>query len=238
MGCLQAAIGTANDILDADADAEHKPRKPIPLGLVDPRVAAGVLVLSLALGLGLSAPSGLATFAVALLGTAVGLAYDLRLKGTAWSWAPFAVGIPLLPVFGWVGASGGAPPASLLFLVGLAVPAGAALACGNALGDLERDIATGTASVATALGRGRAWAVGAGLQGLVLTVALCAMAVGPADAWALLAAVGAGAVVAAGLGLGASDVPSRRERGWEVQAVGLAALAVVWFLALGPARGG
>ena len=30
---------------------------------------------------------------------AIGLAYDLRLKGTAWSWLPFAVGIPILPVY-------------------------------------------------------------------------------------------------------------------------------------------
>ena len=30
-------------------------------------------------------------------------------KGTAWSWLPFAVGIPLLPVYGWLGAAGALP---------------------------------------------------------------------------------------------------------------------------------
>ncbi len=238
MSCLQAAIGTANDILDADADAGYKPRKPIPLGLISPRDARVLLAVSLGLGLGLSALSGPATFGVAVLGTAVGLVYDLRLKGTPWSWAPFAVGIPLLPVFGWVGGSGGALPASLVLLVLIAVPAGAALACANALGDLERDLVTGTASVATALGRRRAWAVGAGLQGLTLTVALGAIALGAADARAVLAGLAAGAIVVAGLVLGRSVDPTRRELGWEVQAVGLAALAVAWLMVLGPARGG
>ena len=40
----------------------------------------------------------------AILG--VGLLYDLRLRGTALSWFPFAVGIPLLPVYAWLGATG------------------------------------------------------------------------------------------------------------------------------------
>ena len=238
MSCLQAAIGTANDIIDADADADHKPRKPIPLGLVERRRAERVLAASLAIGLGLSVLSGPATFALALLGTGVGLAYDLRLKGTAWSWAPFALGIPLLPVFGWVGARGGLPPAQMVLLVGLAVPAGAALACANALGDLERDLATDTASVATALGRRRTWTVGAGLQGVVLVAALVTMLTGAADPPALLAGLAAGAVVGVGLVFGRSGDPGRRELGWEVQAIGLGVLTVAWLIAVGPAPAG
>ena len=30
-------------------------------------------------------------------------------EGTAWSWLPFAVGIPILPVYGWLGATGSLP---------------------------------------------------------------------------------------------------------------------------------
>ncbi len=46
-----------------------------------------------------------------LAGTATGYAYDLRLKATAWAWLPFAVGLPLLPVYAWVGATGRVPGA-------------------------------------------------------------------------------------------------------------------------------
>ena len=51
---------------------------------------------------------------------AIGYGYDLAFKGTAWSWLPFAVGIPLLPVFGWLGATGGLP-ASFAVLLPVAV---------------------------------------------------------------------------------------------------------------------
>jgi 4-hydroxybenzoate polyprenyltransferase len=232
MFCLQAGIGTANDLLDADADAVLKPRKPIPLGLIGEPTAERVLAASLALGLGLSALSGPATFAIAAFGTAVGLAYDLRLKGTAWSWLPFAVGIPLLPLYGWVGASGGPVPSTLLVLVGLAVPAGAGLAIANALGDLERDRAAGRASVATSLGRDRAWRVGAILQVVVLGGAV-AMILGARPSAALLVVGGAAAgLVLGGLILGRGGDASTRELGWEAQAVGLAGLAVVWLLVL------
>ena len=67
--------------------------------------------------------------AVVVLG--VGVAYDLWAKGTPWSWLPFAVGIPLLPVYGWVGATG-SPPGFFAVLVPMAVLAGAALAIANA----------------------------------------------------------------------------------------------------------
>ena len=84
-----------------------------------------------------------------------GYAYDLRLKGTAWSWLPFAVGIPILPVYGWLGAAGRCRRRSPS-LVPAAVLAGAALAIGNSLVDVERDPAAGRTSVAARLGAARA----------------------------------------------------------------------------------
>ena len=90
--------------------------------------------------------------AVVVLG--IGLAYDLFAKGTAASWVPFAVGIPILPVYGWLGATGSLPDLFRL-LVPVAAVAGAALAIGNALVDVERDRAAGDRSVALVLGRGR-----------------------------------------------------------------------------------
>ena len=84
------------------------PAKPIPAGLVDAGSArVGVVV----------AAAGWASRSAVPSGPAVGRARGRRprrsampttcvAKGTAWSWVPFAVGIPLLPVFAWLGAAG------------------------------------------------------------------------------------------------------------------------------------
>ena len=111
MTLLQLGIGTVNDIVDAPLDAGRKAGKPIPAGLVA-RVGGAVGLAVVAFGSGSLSrpPSSLATGVLAVVVIAIGLAYDLRLKGTAWSWLPFAVGIPILPVFGWVGATGTLAP--------------------------------------------------------------------------------------------------------------------------------
>ena len=158
---------------------------------------------------------------------AIGLAYDLRLKGTAWSWLPFAIGIPILPVFGWVGATGSLPPAFVV-LVPAAVAAGAALAIGNALVDVERDRAAGAS-----VGRGgvrtrpdlahrrgpprgdldRCRRVGR--RGRCRRVAVLAIAL-------------VGAVPVACRLPGRACLQRPRERAWQAEAIGLAVLAALW----------
>ena len=51
MFCLQAAIGSVNDIMDAAADTDRKLGKPIPAGTVDPSAARLVAAAALAAGL-------------------------------------------------------------------------------------------------------------------------------------------------------------------------------------------
>jgi len=227
MFCLQAAIGTVNDMVDAVADGDRKLGKPIPAGRVGVATARLVAVVALAVGLALSALSGPAVLAVALLGTAVGFSYDIRLSGTRWSWLPFALGIPLLPVYAWLGGSGGLP-AAFLILLPTAFLAGAGLAYANALADLERDRAAGTETVATALGRDGTWRTGAALQGVVVVIAVTMTAVVDGGGPALVAALVAAGLVVLGLALGQSDDPWRRTRGWEVQGVGVGLLAAAW----------
>ena len=234
MVTLQAGIGAANDLVDAPRDAGHKQGKPIPAGLVSRHTARHVVVVAFAVGFVLAGVSGgTAALTIALIGVAIGLAYDLRLKGTAWSWVPFAAGVPLLPVFGWAGASGRLPVAFLI-LVPAAFAAGAALAIANAFVDIERDRAAASGSIALALGPSTARLIN---TGLVLAVGLAAVASvvslgGPASgsaAVAVAALLPVGAAVAA-WGGGAT----RRERAWELEAVGVAVLAVAWLLAVLP----
>jgi len=227
MTALQVSIGSLNDIVDAPRDAGRKVAKPIPGGLVSPVEAWAVAIGGAVLGLALAVPSGLATVVLAVLILAIGYAYDLAFKGTAWSWLPFAVGIPLLPVFGWLGATGGLP-SSFAILLPVAVIAGAALAVANARADVERDAAAGVDSVATRLGIEQAWIVNAGLLGVVIVLAAATLITWGASPAAMLGALGASVVIGIGVVLGRNADSAGRERAWELEAVGVGFLAAAW----------
>jgi len=224
---IQAAIGTVNDIVDAPLDAGRKLGKPIPAGIVDLRAARAIAILAAVGGLAASSAARLETLPVAVAILAVGLLYDLRLRGTVLSWLPFAAGIPLLPVYAWAGATGTVPQ-YFAVLLPAAFLAGAALAIANALADVERDAAAGATSVAVRLGSRRAWAAHTVLHAAVVVIAFLSFAAteGPPLAAAGIAA--AATVVAAGAALGRSRRADRRERAWELEAVGVAALASAW----------
>ena len=170
MLAIQFSIGALNDRVDQPADAIAGRSKPLVDGRVSARMALGVgVVLGLA-GLVLAGFAGPGAGLVALAGYGIGLAYDVRLKASPWSWLPYAAGIPLLPIFAWVGATGELP-GPILVLAGLGVLGGTALAIANSLADAERDETSRTPTVATALGRARATRLGALLSLLVGAVA-------------------------------------------------------------------
>ncbi len=231
MVALQASIGSLNDVVDAPSDAGRKAGKPIPAGVVTPGTGRAMVAIAAGLGLLLALPSGPGLVALACVGLAIGYGYDLLAKGTSWSWLPFAVGIPLLPVFGWFGATGRLP-APFAILLPVAVMAGAALAIANARADLERDMAAGLDSVAVRLGQARAWTVQAALLGFVVLIALASVWLAQAPWPAMGAAIGAAAVIGVGIGwaYGRAASAARRERAWEIQAVGVALLAGAWMV--------
>ena len=231
MTALQLGIGALNDVVDAPRDAGRKPGKAIPAGLVSTQAARRIATGAFGLGLLLAAPSGALLVVLAAIVIGIGLSYDLWLKGTAWSWLPFAVGIPLLPVFGWVGTTGGLSPLFVV-LVPVAIAGGAALAIGNALVDVDRDRAAGGSSVAIALGEGWARAAAIGLFATIAIVAtLSAAGLGNGGpTFVAIAALGAVPVVAASLA-GPPD-PGRREVAWRAEAIGLGLLAIAWIRAM------
>ena len=231
MTALQAAIGALNDLVDAPADAGHKPGKPIPAGLVSPAAARLVVGLGATVGIALAIPSGLSLVVLAGVVLAIGWSYDLRAKGTAWSWLPFAVGIPILPVFGWLGATG-VIPGWLAVLVPLGMLVGAGLAVANARADQERDAAAGTDSVALSLGDVRSWWANVVLLVAALILAISWLATTGQGSPAVVTAIAVGAVgLAVGLALGRSPAADRRERGWQLQALGVAVVALAWVAA-------
>jgi 4-hydroxybenzoate polyprenyltransferase len=231
MTLLQLGIGTVNDIVDTPRDAGRKPGKPIPASLVSPRAAGALAIVVFVVGTTLSAGVSAVTGLLALVVIAIGLAYDLRLKGTAWSWLPFALGIPILAVFGWVGATGTLDPIFVI-LVPSAVVAGGALAIGNAVVDVERDLEAGVSSVAVAFGLGRATRLAAALFAIVWALAWTSAAWLAAD-WPIVALIGIiGLLPVAAAAWAGRATSARRERLWQVEAIALALLTGVWLAAV------
>jgi 4-hydroxybenzoate polyprenyltransferase len=234
MVLLQFAIGALNDVHDAPTDGGRVPPKPIPGGLVGPDLARVVVVGCAGLGLGLAATFGTTMLLLAGLVLAIGFGYDLALRGTAWSWLPFAIGIPILPVFGWFGATG-ALPGWALALIPAATFAGAALAVANAWADHELDAERGVATVATALGE----------RGVRLALMVCWLGAGAiALAWlvgiraeplSVAAFLVACALIGIGVALGWTGRRDRLEWAWRIEAVGAAIAAVTWLAAIVPA---
>jgi 4-hydroxybenzoate polyprenyltransferase len=227
MTFLQFAIGALNDIMDAPADWGRRPPKAIPAGLVTIDQVRILVVLCAVVGLGLASASGPAVVAVAVAVLGIGFGYDVAAKGTAWSWLPFAIGIPLLPVYGWLGVTG-TLPAAFAILLPMAFLAGAGLAIANARSDLEADRRSGTRSVATALEARRSWWAGVALMAAATAIGL--LFIRPA-AWspATVALVATGtALVAIGLFVGRAEAAVTRRRAWELQAVGAAIAATGW----------
>jgi 4-hydroxybenzoate polyprenyltransferase len=243
MLAIQASIGALNDLVDAPVDAGRKPGKPIPARLVGRTVATAVVVLGAGIGVAVSAGYGPAVGLAALAGLGLGWAYDLRLSRTALSWLPLSLALPLLPIHAWLGAAGTVPP-GLVALVPVAVLAGGGLALANGLADLERDASSGRHGAVVALGARRAWIVQTAALGAAAVLALLlapaasvpggGAAPADADALALLRLLRVGAVWAGmgGIALGAAVLRSTRagarERGWELEAVGVACLGLGW----------
>jgi 4-hydroxybenzoate polyprenyltransferase len=242
---LQVSIGALNDVVDSPLDAGVKPGKPIPAGLVSRRTALAVAAAGLTTGLLLSAPSGPPTVLAGAAAAALGYVYDLRLSRTALSWLPLALALPLVPIYAWVGTRG-TVPAEIVALVPFAVVAGVALAVANGLVDVERDAGSGRLGIVVRLGRWRAWLLQTGLIG---GVALLAALVAPGVPAPAGAGPGEGvsgptlqtlrAVRLGGMALGmlllalgsialAAHRPGVRERGWELEAVGVASMGIGW----------
>jgi 4-hydroxybenzoate polyprenyltransferase len=233
MTALQVSIGALNDLHDAPADAGHKPAKPIPAGLVSPTAARAVVVGAAVIGIVLGAAADVRIGALGGVVLLIGYGYDLVAKGTAWSWLPFAVGIPILPVYGWLGAAAGLPP-FFAALIPMAMLAGAALAIANARADVERDRTAGTDSIATRLGLEWTWRVHAGLWATSILVALVWLALrGVGLAEALPVGVAAG-LIGAAVAWSRDRGPGGRERAWEFEAIAAALALLAWLAAVVP----
>jgi 4-hydroxybenzoate polyprenyltransferase len=145
----QLAIGATNELVDLPFDAVAKPNKPLPRGDVSVGGARTMVLVGLILMVGFGLLLGLPAFALLALGTGLGLIYDLWLKRTAWSWLPYLLALPLLPI--WVFLALGRPEPRLLLLYPLGALAAIGVHFAQALPDVATDRATGQATATSRL---------------------------------------------------------------------------------------
>ena len=231
-GAMQASIAILNDYCDRRLDALSKPQKPLVRGLVLPREAlvAGLLMIPLMLVLLVFLPP--LALLVSLLYLALGQAYNLRLKSTPWSGLVFALAMPLLPVYSWVGV--GQHSLSVFWMVPVGFLLGVALHLATALPDVESDRAGGAQTLAVWLGLKRSFLLCPLLMvGAVLLMSLLLFSQRiPGPAWvapSLLGFTGL-AVGAMALWFGPEKPPKTRAIYFYVVVVTCLVLGVSWFV--------
>lgn len=147
----QLSVGWLNDLVDAPRDARvGRPGKPVATGEVAPALVRGGVAIAVVFAVVLSLFSGLAAAGAHLVAIASAWAYDLGVKATAFSIAPYAVSFGLLPAFVGLGIPGaGLPP---VWMMAAAASLGCAAHFANVLPDFDDDAATGVHGLPHRLG--------------------------------------------------------------------------------------
>lgn len=186
----QLSVGWSNDWWDARDDlTARRPEKPVVAGLVSApllrRAAFTALALCVPASLALGWRAGLAH----LVAVASAWSYNLALKPTALSWAPFAVSFGLLPWFVSLPARGHPRPEAAVVVASALFGVAAHLT--NGVKDMEADALTGVSGLPQRLGVLRSTV----LSGAAIAVAVAVLATAR-PSW-LTAALGTGAVLLA-----------------------------------------
>jgi 4-hydroxybenzoate polyprenyltransferase len=190
----QLSIGWSNDWLDAARDARvGRDDKPVATGAVSAERVATAARVAVVAAVVASLPLGWRAALAHTLLVICGWAYNLGLKSTVWSWAPYALAFGVLPAVVTWSRTDPVPPATWAVAAGALLGMGAHLA--NVLPDLDDDRATGVRGLPHRLGR-RLTGV---LAATVLFAASATIALGPTGAptAAPLAGLGVAAVLAA-----------------------------------------
>jgi len=212
----QLSIGWSNDWVDAARDAAvARADKPVARGLVDRRVVGRAALLAGLLTLPLSFSLGPRAGTAHLVAVGAGWVYNVGVKATVWSWAPYAAAFGGLPVFVWLAGDDPGLPPWWLPLAAACLGVGAHLL--NVLPDIDDDRATGVRGLPHRLGARRLPAAAVMVLGAGSALVLLGADVA---AWAAIA----GLVVVAALGV---VVLRGRGRVPFVAAVGIALMDVV-----------
>ncbi|MHB9089848.1 MAG: UbiA family prenyltransferase [Chloroflexota bacterium] len=220
----QFAIAWHNHYCDRDLDAATRPWRAIPRGLVPARLAVGVAWALFVAGIVAALRLGGDVAGLVALGTGAGFVYNARLKRTIWSWLPFWVAVPALPVCAFVAMGRYEPGLWVVYLVG--GPLVLAIHLADALADAELDAVHGVRGLAQRLGPRRSLFVCWGAFGAAFALALLfRRSAAPLDALFAVAAV----LLVAAVPLGLSG---RRGQHWLAIMSASLALALAWIAGL------
>src|SRR5215208_556491 len=147
----QLAIGAINELVDLPYDTVGKPGKPLPSGDVSIRGARVMVVIGGLMMVAFGWRFGTLPFALLAAGTGLGIAYDLWFKRTVWSWLPYLLALPLLPI--WVFTSLGKSEPKLLLLYPLGALATVGVHFAQALPDVAIDRAAGLPTATSRFGQ-------------------------------------------------------------------------------------
>lgn len=147
---MQCSIAVLNDYCDRQLDMESKRQKPIARGLVSPREALLFGCMWIVLMFLLLLFVNWLALLISALYLLLGQAYNLGLKSTPWSGIVFALAIPLIPVYAFVGVDHSS--AVLFCLIPVAALLGIALNLANSLPDIVEDAANNARTLAVVLG--------------------------------------------------------------------------------------
>lgn len=169
----QLSVGWSNDLLDEARDrAVERRDKPLAAGQVTRRHVRAALGCAVVAVVPLSMACGWWAGPVHLACVASAWAYNLGIKATAWSWAPYAFSFAGLVVFVWLAAVPPHWPSWRLPAAGALLGVGAHLL--NVLPDLDHDAATGVHGLPHRLGARRIRPAAA----LVLTLGTATLTIG------------------------------------------------------------
>jgi len=152
--CAQAVSGVVNDLSDIDLDAAAKPWRALPARLISAQGAWALAAAFLALGMLAAALISAVSCLLLVFGVATSVLYSTCLKRTRFSWLPYVVAYPSLPVWVWISTGAFRTEILTIYLVG--APLVIAVHLVNQLRDYEEDERLGVRGLVHALGKSRA----------------------------------------------------------------------------------
>jgi 4-hydroxybenzoate polyprenyltransferase len=190
----QASIGWANDFLDAGRDrAAARADKPIARGQVNDGVVGACAAVALVADVPLSLLVGWRAGAAHLIAVGSAWMYNLQLKYSWASWAPYVLSFGLVPVIVAAGLPGSPLPQATLVAAGSCC--GIAAHFANTVGDAADDALTGVRGLPQRMGPAASTVIAAGF------VAVASVLLVVATAAAVPALVAAGVGVAGALAM-------------------------------------
>ena len=147
----QASVGLSNDWIDADRDrAVGRTDKPVALGLVAKSTARAAAFGTATVAIALTVPLGWAATLAHVVFIASAWSYNVGLKRTALSVAPYIVSFGSLPLL--VTLASAQPRLAAAWALGAGALLGVSAHFANVLPDLDDDAATGVRGLPHRLG--------------------------------------------------------------------------------------